>query len=113
MKADHIAIIRVEQLYPFPSGELQDVLLRYPITSEVLWVQEEPKNMGPWRHVRDYIEPLLENSKRELRYVGRQESASPAAGSLKRFQSEQAFIVEESFAAGALQPKRIRMVPKK
>jgi len=51
-EADHVALVRIEQLYPFPEAELKDVLLRYPLSSELVWVQEEPRNMAAWRFVR-------------------------------------------------------------
>ncbi len=93
------AIVRIEQLYPFPEAQLGDVLARYPATAEVIWVQEEPRNMGAWRHMREWLQPLLEGSGRRLHYVGRPESASPATGSYKRHLAEQAAVIEEAFAA--------------
>jgi len=59
--ADHIAIVRLEQLYPFLSSSVNDILLRYPLTAEVIWAQEEPRNMGPWRFLREQIQPLLDS----------------------------------------------------
>src|SRR5262249_31661090 len=84
--AEQIAIVRIEQLYPFPESQVNDALLRYPLTAEVVWVQEEPRNMGPWRFVSEAMQPILSASRRELRYVGRPESSSPAGGSGKRHQ---------------------------
>jgi multifunctional 2-oxoglutarate metabolism enzyme len=98
--AKHAAIVRMEQLYPFAAEQVKDVLLRYPITCEVVWAQEEPRNMGPWRFISEQMEPLLGSTQRELRYVGRPESASPATGSLKRHQEEQAEIVREALTPG-------------
>jgi 2-oxoglutarate dehydrogenase E1 component len=67
--------------------------------------------MGPWRFIREYMQPMLENPRRTLRYVGRRESASTAAGSLKRHQQEQADLLEEAFAAEAIvRPRRVRRV---
>ena len=97
-KAVHVAILRIEQLYPFPASEVEDALSAYPPDAKVVWVQEEPKNMGAWRTVQDFMTPLLEPTQRALTYIGRLESASPAAGSLKRHQQEQAEIVEGVFA---------------
>jgi 2-oxoglutarate dehydrogenase E1 component len=77
---DHVAILRLEQLYPFPSATLRDVLAHYPATAELVWVQEEPRNMGPWLFVQDNLQPLLAASRRTLSYVGRAPSASPATG---------------------------------
>ena len=111
--AENIGIIRLEQIYPFPKAELQDVLLRYPLTSEIVFVQEEPRNMGPWRFVHEHLQPILDPSKRVLRYVGRHESASPAPGSLKRHQQEQAEILDESFSPGSIVRRRVRLVARR
>ena len=81
---------------------MKDVLLRYPMTCEVVWAQEEPRNMGPWRFISEQMKPLLAATQRELRYVGRPESASPATGSLKRHQDEQAEIAREALTPGAV-----------
>jgi 2-oxoglutarate dehydrogenase E1 component len=97
-QAANVAIVRLEQLYPFPEQELRDLLLKYPDTAEVIWVQEEPRNMGPWRFVRERIQPLLDPSRRQLRYVGRVDAASPATGSYKRHLEEQAAVIEGAFA---------------
>ena len=93
--ADHVALVRVEQLYPFAAAQAAEALARCP-GAEVAWAQEEPRNMGPWRFMREQIQPLLEESSGELRYIGRAESASPATGSGKRHQQEQAAIVEQA-----------------
>ena len=110
---DDVAILRLEQLYPFPRADFADMLARYPLTAEVVWVQEEPRNMGPWRFVSERIQPILDGSKRRVRYVGRAESASPAAGSLKRHQQEQSDLIDEAFAAVAVERKARRWAPKK
>jgi len=107
--AGNVAIARLEQVYPFPAGEMRDLIERYPSTTEFVWVQEEPRNMGAWNFVRDLIQPLLERSRRRLRYAGRLESASPATGSLKRHNEEQAAFIEEAFTGVAAErPWRIR-----
>jgi 2-oxoglutarate dehydrogenase E1 component len=105
-QADHVAILRLEQLYPFAQDDMRDLLMRYPLSAELFWVQEEPRNMGPWRFVNEKMRPLLESPRRELRYAGRPESASTAAGSLKRHQEEQADLIEEAFAPGPIVRKR-------
>ena len=88
--AGHIALVRVEQLYPFAADQAGEILAAYPPAAEVVWAQEEPRNMGAWHFIRDQLQPLLDATGRELRYVGRPESASPATGSGKRHQQEQA-----------------------
>jgi multifunctional 2-oxoglutarate metabolism enzyme len=110
----NIAIVRLEQLYPFPESQVNDVLLRYPLTAEVAWVQEEPRNMGPWRFVSEQIQPLLNPSRRELRFVGRPESASPAGGSGKRHQQEQNEIVTDALAEGSVtRARKVRLVARR
>jgi 2-oxoglutarate dehydrogenase E1 component len=112
--ASHIAIARLEQLYPFPESATRDVLMRYPLHSEVCWVQEEPRNMGAWRFVSEQLQPLLSGTKRELRYVGRPESASPATGSGKRHQQEQGEIVSDAMTEGPVaQTRRVRLVARR
>ncbi len=113
-KAGHVALARVEQLYPFASQQAADILARYAPAAEVVWAQEEPRNMGPWRVIREHMQPLLDATKRELRYVGRPESASPATGSGKRHQQEQAEIVNDALTSGAIsQTRRVRVVSRR
>ena len=113
-KAEHVALVRVEQLYPFAADQAAEILAAYPATAEVVWAQEEPRNMGPWHKMREQIQPLLDVSGRQVRYVGRPESASPATGSGKRHQEEQAALVDDALTPGAVSPaKRVRAVRKK
>jgi 2-oxoglutarate dehydrogenase E1 component len=110
-QACHVALVRVEQLYPFPETDINDALLRYPLTAEAVWAQEEPRNMGPWRFIAERIPPLLQVPGRELRYVGRAESASPATGSGRRHREEQTAIVEEAMSDRPLvESRRVRLV---
>ncbi len=95
----NVAIVRLEQMYPFQAGQMRDILARYPESAEVVWVQEEPRNMGAWRFVQEQMQPILEPTRRVLRYAGRAPSASPASGSLKRHQEELAELLEQAFAA--------------
>ncbi len=90
-----IAIVRVEQLYPFPAEELQRIYERYPHLQEVLWVQEEAQNMGAWEFVRPLIEDQLPDTL-PLRYVGRPRRASPAEGSTAWHQTNQAAIIAQA-----------------
>ncbi len=98
---ENVAIVRMEQLYPFPAEAVKAALSQYTETAAIAWVQEEPRNMGAWTAISQCLQPLLDGSKRTLRYVGRPESASPATGSLRRHQQEQADIVEEAFGSEA------------
>jgi 2-oxoglutarate dehydrogenase E1 component len=99
-QAGHVALVRIEQLYPFDTARVAEILAQYAPTAEVVWAQEEPRNMGPWRFLEERIQPLLDSSGRRIRYVGRPESASPATGSGKRHQQEQSAIV-----AAATEPR--------
>jgi 2-oxoglutarate dehydrogenase E1 component len=89
-------ILRVEQLYPFPFNALTKELVRYKNARTVVWCQEEPKNFGYWTFVEPRIEEVLGAAKlavKRPRYVGRPDSASPATGSYKRHNAEQAKLV--------------------
>jgi len=88
------AVARLEQLYSFPERQLRELLGRYPNVTEVVWAQEEPRNMGAWNWVAPRLAPLLQG--RQLRYAGRPERASPAEGYHQAHVIEQARIVEEA-----------------
>jgi 2-oxoglutarate dehydrogenase E1 component len=75
----NVAVVRVEQLYPFPEKEIQSVLSKYKNAAEIFWVQEEPKNMGAWSFISPRIERILPAGK-TLEYRGRGEASSPAHG---------------------------------
>jgi len=100
-KIDNVAIVRVEQLYPFPVMSLPKVLAEYP-KAEVVWCQEEPENMGAWSFVDRKIEDVLTGMGRTQRprYVGRIAAASPATGLAKVHAAEQAALVNEALTLG-------------
>jgi 2-oxoglutarate dehydrogenase E1 component len=75
---DGVAVARVEQLYPFPTEAVAALVASYPNLSEVVWAQEEPQNMGPWRSIRHRLEETAAG--KPLRYVGRPWRASPSEG---------------------------------
>jgi len=87
------ALIRLEQIYPFPESQLKKVLDKYSAATDFVWVQEESHNMGAWF----FVEPRVRALGCILEYVGRDESASPAVGSKKIHESEQKQIVEAAF----------------
>ena len=94
-KAWDIEILRVEQLYPFPTKAVKEILSKTPKAS-VAWCQEEPKNMGGWTFVRDYIEDIMAETgmqQQRLVYAGRDAAASPATGTLSRHNREQNDLV--------------------
>ena len=90
---DRVAVIRFEQFYPFPQRALTEVLARYPQAKELVWCQEEPKNMGAWTFMESRLENLLSRCERP-RYVGRDASASPATGSYAVHLQEQERLVK-------------------
>lgn len=88
-----VCIMRLEQFYPFPLKALQESLAAYPNATQIVWAQEEPKNMGGWTFVEPRLEKLLPSCVRPI-YVGRAPSASPATGSYAIHQQEQASLVQ-------------------
>jgi multifunctional 2-oxoglutarate metabolism enzyme len=92
------AIVRLEQLYPFPDEQLRSVLQRYPNATDVLWLQEEPENMGPWYFVFQQIHGYAAEGYR-LTYAARVASGSPATGSAKIHEQELADLMDTTFAA--------------
>ena len=96
-KKDKVIFVRLEQLYPFPAKTLANVLKRYK-NAEFIWCQEEPKNMGAWNTVRNYIERTLEiiNIKDiNVKYVGRKASSSTATGNANKHLAQQKEILEK------------------
>ena len=90
--AEDIAFVRVEQLYPFPNIQFQEILKKYNKAKDYLWIQEEPENAGPWKHVSYAVKPL------NLKYIGRDEAASPATGFAKRHAEENEAIMQKIFS---------------
>jgi 2-oxoglutarate dehydrogenase E1 component len=94
---DLVALVRLEQLYPWPRTEIAGVIERYRNASCVMWAQEEPSNMGGWVFVRERIQGELRPTQR-LAYAGRRESASPATGSMRIHRDEQSALINHVFA---------------
>ncbi|MDK3258636.1 multifunctional oxoglutarate decarboxylase/oxoglutarate dehydrogenase thiamine pyrophosphate-binding subunit/dihydrolipoyllysine-residue succinyltransferase subunit [Blastococcus capsensis] len=92
------AVVRVEQLYPLPAEQIRAELERYPDASDVVWVQEEPANMGAWQFMAVNLPEELPSG-RKLRRVSRRASASPAVGSAKVHEVEQRTLVAEAFGS--------------
>jgi multifunctional 2-oxoglutarate metabolism enzyme len=92
-----VAVVRVEQLYPFPLDQMNAILERYPNAREVRWLQEEPENMGPWNFVEHRIWRIKERGY-DLRHVARVPSGSPATGSKTVHDQELADLMDEVFA---------------
>ncbi len=97
-KINDVAIIRLEQLYPFPIDEISEQLKKYK-NAEIIWCQEEPKNMGAWHFVDDYFEDILIKIKHQIlraKYVGRVDCASPATGYGSYHAKEQKKLIDEA-----------------
>ncbi|EGZ44901.1 2-oxoglutarate dehydrogenase E1 component [Neisseria wadsworthii] len=92
---DNIAIVRVEQLYPFPYEEIQAELAKYPNAKEVMWAQEEPRNQGAFHQIRHRIERVL-NGSQKLSYAGRPTSASPAVGYMSKHVAQLKQLVDDA-----------------
>jgi 2-oxoglutarate dehydrogenase E1 component len=93
-----VAVVRLEQFYPFPLRGLREVIEKYASATQYAWVQEEPHNMGGWTFVCERLESLL-GAEKELKYVGRTASASPATGSYSVHQNEQRDLVSQALSA--------------
>ena len=92
-----VAVVRVEQLYPWPAAEIAEVLARYADAGEVVWLQDEPRNMGAWNFARNHLAELLDGAPPVC--VSRPESASPATGSRQIHLQEQAQLLNAAFAS--------------
>lgn len=94
-----VALVRIEQLAPFPFKELEETLRLYPNATEYLWLQEEPRNQGAYSHVATRILSVLQRMKKNvnLAYIGRKESSIPVTGVGKLYQAQQKKVVEGPF----------------
>ena len=104
----HVAIARVEQIYPFPEDDIRGLLDRYASVREVCWVQEEPENMGAWEFARPLLE-TLDDGRHPLRYIGRSRNSSPSEGSSTWHAANQRAIVEQVFE-GKTEPRELDRV---
>ena len=94
-KLSGAAIVRVEQLYPFPKKEIQQIIARYRQAREIAWVQEEPRNRGAWTYMSDRVRELLPETA-VLTYYGRDESSSPASGSHMMHEHEEEELISQA-----------------
>ena len=95
-----VAVIRLEQFYPFPATKLTEIFASYPNADEIVWTQEEPQNMGGWSFVEPRLREILP-ANASLRYIGRSASASPATGSYAIHNLEQGQLVRDSLTIGS------------
>ena len=93
---EEVAIVRAEQLYPFPYAEAEAELAKYPNATEIMWAQEEPKNQGAWYQTRHRLEALAKEGQK-LIYAGRPASASPAVGYGSKHAAQLKQLVEDAF----------------
>lgn len=91
-----IAIVRIEQLYPFPADDLEPTLEAYPNLEEVVWVQEEPENMGAWEFIQSRLEQVTEG-RWPVHYIGRPRSSSPAEGSAAWHKVNQQALIDQAY----------------
>jgi len=92
-----VMIIRLEQLYPFPFDQVTKLLNHHKDAKQIVWVQEEPRNMGGWNFVLERFQRVMPKSKR-IEYAGRLPSASPAAGSFQLHHVESELFIRQAFA---------------
>jgi len=100
------ALVRVEQLYPFPRAELIEVLKRYANARDIRWVQEEPANMGAWRSIRHRLEGVLPNGA-TLALVARKASPTPATGFYALHAEEEKELLDRALAEVGALPTRV------
>jgi 2-oxoglutarate dehydrogenase E1 component len=87
-----VALVRIEQLYPFPTDEYEAVLHRYPNARDVVWCQEEPQNQGAWYQIRHRLQEIW-GGRRQVLYAGRAPAAAPATGIAKIHEAEQQALI--------------------
>jgi 2-oxoglutarate dehydrogenase E1 component len=104
--ASQVAIVRVEQLYPFPREPFNETLARYPNAAEIVWCQEEPENQGAWYQIKHKLLAYIKDQ-HELIYVSRKGSSSTAVGYLKVHQKEQEELVKQALTAGKREKDRV------
>ena len=91
-KADSVAVVRIEQLYPFPTDEYEAIMRRYANAREIVWCQEEPQNQGSWYQIRHRLQ-VRQGARRELLYAGRAGAAAPATGISSLHEQQQKNLV--------------------
>ncbi|MEO5618113.1 MAG: 2-oxoglutarate dehydrogenase E1 component, partial [Candidatus Eisenbacteria bacterium] len=97
---EDVAVLRIEQLYPFPRLELTSLLQRYPNAKDIRWVQEEPANMGAWRNTRHRLEGVLPQGA-TLRLVARKAASTPASGFYQLHSEQERQLIERAFREGS------------
>lgn len=98
-----VAIVRLEQLYPFPLNMLDSVLKRYTKLKDVVWLQEEPENMGAWMFVYPFLRKIIKGTV-PLHYMGRRRNSSPAEGTASMHRVNQEALIKQAFMTGKTLP---------
>ena len=100
LELNNTAIVRIEQLYPYPEQRLAEVLASYPNVKELVWTQEEPKNQGAWLFIapRLYDDVMKTGKQIRISYAGREASAAPACGSPYLHAKQQAQLINDALA---------------
>jgi 2-oxoglutarate dehydrogenase E1 component len=93
-----VALVRIEQLYPFPAAEYAASLAKYPGAREIVWCQEEPQNQGPWYQIRHQLQRPLRDGQ-QVFYAGRRGAAAPAPGIFQLHVQQQQSLVETALSA--------------
>ncbi|WLF84523.1 2-oxoglutarate dehydrogenase E1 component [Moraxella sp. ZY210820] len=95
---NHIAIVRIEQLYPYPADVVAEIVAEYPNVTELVWAQEEPKNQGAWFFVMPHLYELIAANEKikTVQYAGREAAAAPACGSASKHAKQQAQLVNDA-----------------
>jgi 2-oxoglutarate dehydrogenase E1 component len=96
-KIGDVALVRIEELYPFPAEDYQAILSRYAKAKEIVWCQEEPQNQGAWYQIRHRLQAPLDE-RRTLQYAGRESAAAPATGLFAIHQREQEALVAQALS---------------
>jgi multifunctional 2-oxoglutarate metabolism enzyme len=108
---NRVAIVRLEQFYPFPDAKIREIIASYPKAKDLVWAQEEPKNMGGWTFIEPRLTEHLSKCDRPI-YVGRAPSASPASGYKEIHDMEQAQIVQEALMLATPQMPETSKLPR-
>ncbi len=97
-KNPDIAIARVEQLYPRPKDQLKELVKRYTKLEQIVWVQEEPQNMGAWKYMLPFLKRKIILNKVPLHYIGRKRNSSPSEGSASMHKFNQDLLIKQAFS---------------
>jgi 2-oxoglutarate dehydrogenase E1 component len=102
-KITNVAIVRVEQIYPFPIEELKKEIAKYPNAREIVWTQEEPRNQGPWYQIRHNIVAATDDAFHNIQYAGREACSAPAGGNPARHRERERKLIEEALGLRPLE----------